>query len=235
MTAFGVVRTSSSAVVIEPFIPWAAGVRTISAPRNASILRRSTDIDSGITSFNRYPRDAATKASAMPVLPEVGSINTVSGLITPAFSIATTIAAPMRSLTLAAGLKYSSFASMIALAACTAGKLRNRTIGVSPIASTMLSNTRPRPRECSALAGDEASMPNSCLPQFREFKTCSLIGAACLNVQVVNAFDRIRCVAKLFYCQNIVKPTHLCCEIVKEILLCKLRFKSQGGHDVVDR
>src|SRR5205814_10180845 len=50
------------------------------------------------------------------------------------------------------------------------------------------------------------------------FKSYSLIGAARLNVQVVNAFDRIRCVAKLFYCQKIVKPTHLCCEIVKEIL-----------------
>ena len=30
-----------------------AGVRMISAPRKASILRRSIDIDSGITSFNR--------------------------------------------------------------------------------------------------------------------------------------------------------------------------------------
>ncbi len=53
MTALGVVRTSSSAVAIEPFMPWAAGVRMISAPRKASILRRSIDIDSGITSFNR--------------------------------------------------------------------------------------------------------------------------------------------------------------------------------------
>ena len=34
-------------------MPWAAGVSTISAPRNASILRRSIDIDSGITSFSR--------------------------------------------------------------------------------------------------------------------------------------------------------------------------------------
>jgi hypothetical protein len=51
----------------------------------------------------------------MPVLPEVGSISTVSALITPAFSIAITIAAPMRSFTLAAGLKYSSLARMVAL------------------------------------------------------------------------------------------------------------------------
>src|SRR4029079_11989152 len=93
----------------------------------------------------------------------------------------------------------------------------------------MLSNTRPRPRGCTALAGVEASMPNSCCRKFREFKSYSLIGAARLNVQVVNVVEQIRCAAKFFYCQNIVKPTHLCCEIVKEILLSKLRFKSEGG------
>ena len=53
ITALGVVRTSSSAVAIEPFMPCAAGVKMISAPRKASILRRSIDIDSGITSFSR--------------------------------------------------------------------------------------------------------------------------------------------------------------------------------------
>src|SRR6266481_4732076 len=40
MTALGVVRTSSSAVAIEPFMPWAAGVRMISAPRNARLFHR---------------------------------------------------------------------------------------------------------------------------------------------------------------------------------------------------
>ena len=38
---------------IAPFMPCAAGVSTSSAPRKASILRRSIDIDSGITSFRR--------------------------------------------------------------------------------------------------------------------------------------------------------------------------------------
>ena len=54
----------------------------------------------------------------MPVLPEVGSISTVSALMRPAFSIAMIIAAPMRSFTLAAGLKYSSLARMVACAPC---------------------------------------------------------------------------------------------------------------------
>ena len=53
ITAFGVEAISSSAVAIAPFMPLAASVSTSSAPRNASILRRSIDIDSGITSFSR--------------------------------------------------------------------------------------------------------------------------------------------------------------------------------------
>ena len=69
----------------------------------------------------------------MPVLPEVGSISTVSALMRPAFSIAIIIAAPMRSFTLAAGLKYSSLARMVALTPCACGNRRRRTIGVSPI------------------------------------------------------------------------------------------------------
>jgi hypothetical protein len=108
-------------------------------------LRRSIDIDSGITSFNRYPRDAAAKASAMPVFPDVGSIRTVSASMRPAFSIATIMATPIRSFTLAAGLRYSSLARMVAFAPRCCGNRSNRTIGVSPIASTMLSKTRPRP------------------------------------------------------------------------------------------
>src|SRR5918911_4041329 len=94
----------------------------------------------------------------MPVLPDVGSISTVSALITPAFSIAITIAAPMRSFTLAAGLKYSSLAKMVALTPCASGNLRRRTIGVSPMASTIESNTLPRPGRCTALADDDASI-----------------------------------------------------------------------------
>ena len=50
------------------------------------------------------PSAAQTKAKAMPVLPLVGSRMMVSGLIRPAFSAASIIATPMRSLTLWAGL-----------------------------------------------------------------------------------------------------------------------------------
>ncbi len=145
ITALGVVRTSSSAVAMAPFMPCVAGVSTSSAPRKASILRRSCDIDSGMTSFSRYPFAAATKASAIPVLPDVGSISTVSGLMTPDCSIAVIIAAPMRSFTLPAGLKYSSLARIVALTPRLCGRRFSRTIGVSPMASTIESNTRPRP------------------------------------------------------------------------------------------
>jgi len=41
----------------------------------------------------------------MPVFPDVGSISTVSAWITPAFSIAMIIAAPMRSFTARGGVK----------------------------------------------------------------------------------------------------------------------------------
>ena len=94
----------------------------------------------------------------MPVLPEVGSISTVSALTMPAFSIAMIMAAPMRSFTLAAGLKYSSLARMVALTPWACGNLRKRTIGVSPTASTMESKTRPRPGRCTALVVDGASI-----------------------------------------------------------------------------
>jgi cysteine synthase len=40
----------------------------------------------------------------------------------------------------------------------TSGNLRKRTIGVSPIASTMESKTRPRPGRCIAFVTDDASI-----------------------------------------------------------------------------
>ena len=53
MTAPGVSRTSSSARATAPFMPCGPGVSTSSAPRNASILRRSVDIVSGMTKIIR--------------------------------------------------------------------------------------------------------------------------------------------------------------------------------------
>jgi hypothetical protein len=66
-------------------------------------------------------------------------------LITPAFSIAITIAAPIGPSRSAAGLKYSSLARMVALTPCACRQFAQATIGVSPIASTMESKTRPAP------------------------------------------------------------------------------------------
>ena len=57
------------------------------------------------------PRAAQTIASAMPVLPLVGSTTTVSGPMRPASWAASIIATPIRSLTECAGLKNSSFAA----------------------------------------------------------------------------------------------------------------------------
>jgi hypothetical protein len=100
-------------------------------------LRRSIDIVSGMTRMSRRPRAAATKASAMPVLPEVGSISTVSGPILPEASSASIMATPMRSFTLAIGLKNSSFARISAFAPASSAMRCRRTSGVSPIVSVM--------------------------------------------------------------------------------------------------
>ena len=57
----------------------------------------------------------------MPVLPLVGSMIIVSDRILPSRSAASIIARPMRSLTLQSGLKFSSFAAIVA---CSATAIR---------------------------------------------------------------------------------------------------------------
>src|SRR5688572_5980927 len=73
----------------------------------------------------------------MPVLPLVGSTSTVSGLMRPCFSSASIMLTPIRSLTLAQGLKNSSFRRM------RPGRSRpillSRTRGVRPMVCRMLS------------------------------------------------------------------------------------------------
>ena len=79
----------------------------------------------------------ATIASAMPVLPLVGSRMIVSGLSRPASSAASIRATPRRSLTLAAGLKDSKLGDNVAP---TPSVTRfSRTSGVLPTSSVMLS------------------------------------------------------------------------------------------------
>ncbi len=81
----------------------------------------------------------------MPVLPLVGSMITEPGLSTPCASIASIIEAPMRSLTLASGLKNSSLARTSPFGFSSAVRRGKRTSGVSPMVSTMESKILPRP------------------------------------------------------------------------------------------
>ena len=78
-------------------------------------------------------------ASAMPVLPEVGSITVAPGFRRPAASRSRIMLTPMRSFTLAIGLKNSSFRQMSALIPSSAVMCGMRTSGVLPMVSTMLS------------------------------------------------------------------------------------------------
>jgi len=89
----------SSALATAPFIPFAPSVRISSAPNAASTRRRSRLIVSGIVKITLYPRAAPTKASAIPVLPLVGSTIVPPGLSSPFSSASQIIAVPMRHLT----------------------------------------------------------------------------------------------------------------------------------------
>ena len=96
--------------------------------------RRSTDIESGMTSTSLYPFTAATMARPMPVLPEVGSMMTLSFPSTPRRSASSIMERPIRSLMLPPGLARSSFIQTSRL-----GKRRlRRTWGVLPMVSRML-------------------------------------------------------------------------------------------------
>ena len=67
-------------------------------------MRLSLLIVSGMVIVSLYPRAAQTNAREIPVLPLVGYRMIVSGLIFPAFSAASIMETPIRSLTLCAGL-----------------------------------------------------------------------------------------------------------------------------------
>ena len=94
---------------------------------------------SGIVRISRYPLAAQTKASAIPVLPEVGSIRVVPGLMRPSRSAASIMEIPMRSLTEPKGLKNSHFARISAFTPWSLASLPSRTRGVAPMVSMMLS------------------------------------------------------------------------------------------------
>ena len=96
------------------------------------------DIDAGIVMINLYPLAAATKANAIPVFPEVGSLWVVyPGRILPVFSASRIIEYPILSLTEQAGLKYSNFTAILALHPPTT--FLRYTIGVFPMRDRALS------------------------------------------------------------------------------------------------
>ena len=69
----------------------------------------------------------------MPVLPEVGSMMVAPGFSFPEASASSIIALAMRSFTLPAGLKYSSFARSRAFRPSAASMCFSSSRGVPPI------------------------------------------------------------------------------------------------------
>lgn len=57
---------------------FAGSVKTSSAPKACSSTRLSKDMDAGMVRISLYPFAAATKASPMPVFPDVGSTRVVT-------------------------------------------------------------------------------------------------------------------------------------------------------------
>src|SRR5208283_3802645 len=140
MKLLGICLFNSSALAMAPFMPLAPSVSTSLAPRIFNSLRRSRLIVSGIVRISFNPLAAATNASAMPVLPLVGSMSTVSGFIFPDFRASSIKAMPMRSFTLESGLKNSSLSSTSATAPCLLAVRFSRTSGVLPMVSVMSLN-----------------------------------------------------------------------------------------------
>ena len=102
----------------------------------------------------------------MPVLPDVGSTRTVfSGLILPLFSSDSIMLTPIRSLTLAMGLKNSSLARRTPLTPFSRASLSSRTIGVSPMVWVIELYIRPRP----GLAGAEKDVSVVMIPSLLAF------------------------------------------------------------------
>ena len=92
---------------------------------------------SGIVIISLYPLEAATEARPIPVFPLVGSIITLPGLRSPLASASSTIALAILSLTLPAGLKYSSFARSVASRPNFFSRFVSSRRGVFPIRSVI--------------------------------------------------------------------------------------------------
>ena len=80
-----------------------------------------------------YPFAAAMDASPIPVFPEVGSMITEPSFSSPFASASSIMAFAILSLTLPAGLKYSSFTSTVASSPSSFSIFVTSTSGVLPI------------------------------------------------------------------------------------------------------
>src|SRR5205807_4883651 len=100
---------------------------------------------------------------------------------------------------------------IVAFAPRACGNRRRRTMGVSPIASTMESNTRPRPGRCTAPGGDDASMEDSFEAKKHWHSVVSGSPDRCASALARN-HNSLRC--KTLIESNYAKRTHLCCGIV---------------------
>ena len=110
MKESGVLAAITWAVSMAAFMPLAGSVTTNSAPKARRRILRSMDMDAGMVRMSLYPFAAAMNASAIPVLPEVGSTSVVlPGVIFPLASAASTMAKPILSFTLEHGSIDSSF------------------------------------------------------------------------------------------------------------------------------
>jgi len=116
-------------------MPSLPGVSTSSALSAFNKLRLSTLMVSGMVRISLYPFEAATNANPIPVLPEVGSIITVSLSSFPFFSASSTIARAILSFTELSGLKYSNLAINLASSFRSAEKSVSCKSGVFPISS----------------------------------------------------------------------------------------------------
>ena len=133
----GISFASSSAFSIAPFIPFAPSVRTNSAPYAFKIFLRSTLMVSGIVRMIRYPFTAAIEARPIPVFPDVGSMITEPSFKIPFASASSIIPFAIRSFTLPAGLKYSSFTRTVASNPNSFSIFATSTSGVLPISSNV--------------------------------------------------------------------------------------------------
>ena len=92
---------------------------------------------SGMTRMTLYPLAVPTAARPIPVLPLVGSMMVAPGLRIPFSSASRIISLAILSLTLPAGLKYSSFANTLALRSNSFSIFFSSRSGVPPMSSSI--------------------------------------------------------------------------------------------------